>query len=77
MGKLIANYHTHNRLCNHAVGTCKDYVLEAIKLGYQEIGLTDHDPIREEFMSKEDYEDNWCFRNMKEDEFYNIYLKEI
>ena len=77
MGRLLANYHTHNKLCNHAVGNCTDYVCEAIKLGYKEIGLTDHDPIKEDFMSKEDYEDNWCQRNMKIDEFYNIYLKEL
>ena len=77
MGHLIGNYHTHNKLCNHAVGECEDYVLKAISLGMKEIGLTDHDPIPQDFMSKEDYDENLCYRNMKLEEFYNIYLKEI
>jgi len=77
MGHLVANYHTHNKLCNHAVGECSDYVKEAIRLNMKEIGLSDHDPIPEEFMSKEDYNDNLCYRNMTYDQFENIYLNEV
>jgi histidinol-phosphatase (PHP family) len=77
MGSLKSNYHTHNRLCNHAVGTAEDYVLKAIEYNYEEIGLTDHDPIPSSFMTKEEYDANLCYRNMKEEEFYNIYLPEV
>ena len=77
MGHLLANYHTHNRLCNHAVGNCEDYVKKAIELNMEEIGLTDHDPIPQDFMPKEDYENNLCYRNMTFDQFQNVYLKEI
>ncbi|MCR5786923.1 MAG: histidinol-phosphatase [Acholeplasmatales bacterium] len=77
MGSLKSNYHTHNRLCNHAVGNAFDYVEKAIEYKYEEIGLTDHDPIPESFMTEEEYLANLCQRNMKEEEFYNIYLPEV
>lgn len=41
---MKVNYHTHNYRCNHATGTVDDYVLEAIKEGYDEIGISDHLP---------------------------------
>lgn len=41
---MKTNYHTHNYRCNHAAGTVEDYILEAIKNGYDEIGLSDHMP---------------------------------
>lgn len=74
---LKCNYHTHNQLCNHAIGNCEDYVKEAIKLGMEEIGLSDHNPVPKSFMSKEDYLNNWIQRNMTTEEFTNIYLKEL
>ena len=77
MGKLIANYHTHNHLCNHAVGTVSDYVSKAISLGMKEIGITDHNPTPEDFMDPESYMKTRCYRHMKLKEFYEIYLKEI
>lgn len=36
------NYHTHNYLCGHAVGTVSDYVKEAVKNGLKSIGISDH-----------------------------------
>lgn len=54
------NYHTHMYLCRHASGTIEDYVLEAINLGFKEIGFTDHAPWdtlidRSVRMNKSDY----------------------
>lgn len=38
------NYHTHTKLCHHATGDNEDYVLAAIKAGFDEIGFADHSP---------------------------------
>lgn len=77
MASLKNNYHTHNRLCNHAVGEAKDYVVKAIELNMEEIGLTDHGPIPTRFMSYEEYKDNLCYRYMSEDVYENVYLREL
>lgn len=70
---LKANYHTHTYLCGHAVGDVKDYVNEAIKLGFKEIGISDHAHTPENFMSKEDYDRNGLRQMMSDDDFENIY----
>ncbi len=44
------DYHTHNLLCHHAIGTLEDYVKQAIKLNLTSIGLSDHFPY--EFLKK-------------------------
>lgn len=36
------NYHTHTSRCGHAIGEDEDYVLEAITMGLQELGFSDH-----------------------------------
>lgn len=77
MAHLKTNYHTHNQLCNHAVGNCEAYVLKAIELKMEEIGLSDHGPILTSFMSKDDYMANLCYRYMSMDTYKNIYLKEL
>lgn len=41
----LADYHTHNVLCRHATGEPVDYVRSAVKLGLDEIGLSDHNPM--------------------------------
>lgn len=41
---MKANYHTHHHLCRHAVGNVEDYVKEAIKHGFEELGISDHAP---------------------------------
>ncbi len=74
---LKANYHTHCKLCNHAVGMPEDYIKKAIELGFKEIGISDHAPVPEEFMSAYDYEYNWLPRIMKLNEFYEIYLPSL
>ncbi|MHA1489455.1 MAG: histidinol-phosphatase HisJ [Promethearchaeota archaeon] len=43
MNKL-EDWHTHNYLCRHAVGTLEDYVKKAIKFGLKTIGFSDHFP---------------------------------
>ena len=41
---MIANYHTHTPLCNHAIGTETEYVEAAIAGGLQVLGFSDHTP---------------------------------
>ena len=41
---MIANYHTHTTRCNHAVGTEREYVENAIAMGLQILGFSDHTP---------------------------------
>lgn len=41
---MKTNYHTHNYRCKHAVGSIEDYIEEAIREGYDEIGISDHLP---------------------------------
>ena len=74
---LKANYHTHTKLCGHAIGNTNDYVNEAIKLGFKELGMSDHAHTPESFMSKYDYERNDLVQMMTDDEFENIYKPEV
>lgn len=55
----------------------EDYIKKAIELGFKEIGISDHAPVPEEFMSAYDYEYNWLPRIMKLNEFYEIYLPSL
>ena len=41
---MIANYHTHTWRCNHASGTEKQYVENALKAGLKILGFADHAP---------------------------------
>lgn len=41
---MIANYHTHTYRCNHATGTEKAYVENAIQRGLKILGFSDHTP---------------------------------
>ncbi len=75
--KFIANYHTHLKLCNHAIGMAEDYVKEAIKYNYEIIGISDHAPVLEHFMTKEEHSYNWTDENMSYDTFLNVYLKDV
>lgn len=38
------NFHNHTFRCNHAYGEDEEYVLEAIKNGYEVMGFSDHAP---------------------------------
>lgn len=44
--KLKVNYHTHTKRCGHAVGEDEEYVLNAIKIGIKELGISDHAPFK-------------------------------
>lgn len=41
---MLANYHTHTRRCNHAIGTEAEYVTAAVEQGFQILGFSDHSP---------------------------------
>lgn len=41
---MKTNYHTHTTRCNHANGSDEEFVLSAIKGGYQILGFSDHTP---------------------------------
>jgi len=41
---MLTNYHTHHNRCRHAKGQIEDYVEEAVKNGYVEIGMSCHAP---------------------------------
>ena len=41
---MKTNFHTHHYLCKHAGGNTEDYVLEALKHGFEELGMSDHAP---------------------------------
>ena len=41
---MLANYHTHTWRCNHASGTEREYVENALKMGIQIFGFSDHSP---------------------------------
>ncbi len=45
----MIDYHTHTKLCNHAKGEPRDYVLSAISKNLSEIGLSDHMPLPGDF----------------------------
>jgi histidinol-phosphatase (PHP family) len=51
--KLPPDYHMHTYLCRHAVGTPVEYAAQALKIGLDEIGFSDHSP-----MQQDDF-DNW------------------
>lgn len=42
---MLIDYHTHHARCSHAVGDLEDYVRSAIKLGFGQLGLSDHMPL--------------------------------
>ena len=39
------DYHMHTPLCNHAVGEPDEYVQQALRVGLDEIGFSDHAPL--------------------------------
>ena len=69
------NYHTHIKLCNHAFGMPQDYVLEAIRLGMDSIGISDHNPVPA-FLYPEAFQ-KYLPNNMTLEQFYDVYLPSI
>ena len=41
---MNTNFHTHHHLCQHAGGSCEDYVRVALEHGFSELGFSDHAP---------------------------------
>ena len=64
---MKSNYHTHLHFCNHAEGNSKDYAIEAIKQGFEVLGISDHAP--NEMMTDH-------YVRMKQ-EMFDIYIKDI
>jgi histidinol-phosphatase (PHP family) len=58
-----ADYHTHTPLCRHASGEPVEYAARALALGLEEIGFSDHSPMRQD-----DF-DNWRMRLDQLDEY--------
>ncbi len=48
---MLFNYHTHTKLCGHAVGENREYIETAIARGLKTLGFSDHAPYL--FPSKE------------------------
>ncbi len=46
--KWPADYHMHTPLCHHATGQPTEYAAHALKMGLDEIGFSDHSPMRED-----------------------------
>lgn len=44
VSSMIANYHTHTWRCNHADGTERQYVENAVSMGLEILGFSDHAP---------------------------------
>ena len=42
---MIVDMHNHTVLCNHAVGTVDEYILQAIKAGTKVFGFSEHAPM--------------------------------
>ena len=49
---LPADYHMHTPLCRHAVGEPTELAAQAVRLGFTEIGFSDHNP-----MPRDDWDD--------------------
>lgn len=71
---MKANYHTHLKMCGHAEGMSEDYVKVAIENGYEILGMSDHGPIKPEFMTEEEFKYNWLERQMTYEDFLTKYL---
>ena len=54
---LPADYHMHTPLCHHAVGEPTELAAHAVKLGFREIGFSEHNP-----MLQDDFDD-WRISN--------------
>ncbi len=49
---IIEDWHTHSKLCHHAIGSIEDYIKKAINFNLRTIGICDHFPY--EFLKKID-----------------------
>jgi len=42
---MLIDYHTHHERCGHAEGTLREYIEQAIEIGLDQLGLSDHMPV--------------------------------
>ena len=70
--KRVSNYHSHVSLCGHAEGNVEDYVKEAIRCGYEEIGISDHAPIPVYFVGEKMHVNLWLSQMMTKEIFENF-----
>lgn len=81
---IMHNYHTHTERCGHAIGLDEEYVIEAIKAGYQTLGFSEHvmfpDTTRNEeyfdtiALLKEKYKEHIDIKIALEVEYFPYYL---
>lgn len=64
---LPADYHTHTPLCRHATGEPVDLAAQAVRIGLDELGFSDHNP-----MPRDDFDD-W---RMKDSEL-ELYVAKV
>ena len=74
---LKANYHTHTRLCRHAIGDVIDYVKVAYECGFLELGISDHAPYKDDFMTKEEYKRSRLDTSAMDYSELDIYFNQI
>jgi histidinol-phosphatase (PHP family) len=60
---LPADYHTHTPLCRHATSEPTELAAQAVRLGLNELGFSDHAP-----MPRDDF-DNWRMRAADLDQY--------
>lgn len=75
--KRVSNYHSHVSLCGHAEGNVEDYVKEAIRCEYEEIGISDHAPIPVYFVGEKMHVNLWLSQMMTKEIFENDYLPQL
>lgn len=83
--KILNNYHTHTARCGHAIGTDEEYIVEAIKNGFQTLGFSDHVMLpdlsrNDEYFDsisllKEKYKNQIDIKIALEVEYYPAYLE--
>ncbi len=49
--RITSNHHTHTYRCKHASGDVPDYVRAARRAGLETLGMSDHTPLPDDFMS--------------------------
>jgi histidinol-phosphatase (PHP family) len=60
---MPADYHMHTPLCRHATGEPIEYAKHAVAIGLDEIGFSDHSPMRQ------DNFDNWRMNQVQLDKY--------
>jgi len=45
----VPDYHMHTPRCNHAIGSAQEYADAAMHMGLQEIGMSDHSPMPDDY----------------------------